>query len=176
MSTLRSFLLILLSLTLAACAAPVAPTPTLTPEPTAKATHTVEPTATLAPTATPVPPTETPRPTATERPTDTPIPTETETVAPTATNTKVGPTRAPATATETPAPAVSETPPLPDCDVVYDNVCMWRVLFLKDYVDPYPASWSLPTHVGFCWPVAVWYIEQRSLIKDGIVVRVAQCP
>jgi hypothetical protein len=98
-TSLRSFLLALTILTLAACAAPAAPAPTLTPEPTATATHTVEPTATLAPTATPVPPI------ATENPTDTPAPTETETVAPTAAATRVRPT-----VTPVPSPTTEVTP------------------------------------------------------------------
>jgi len=74
MSTLRSLLLALAALSLAACTAPAAPTPTPTPQPTATALPTVEPTATLAPTATPVPPTETPQPTATFTPTPTSTP------------------------------------------------------------------------------------------------------
>ncbi len=95
MSTLRSFLLALTALSLAACAAPAAPISTLTPQPTAIPLPTVEPTAALVPTATPVPPTE--------EPTNAPEPTAT------ATATNVPPTETPAATrvkpTMTPVPS-----------------------------------------------------------------------
>jgi hypothetical protein len=106
-----------------------------------------------------------------------------ETALPTATLTLNPPTatRIPETNTSEPSPTSSNTPlpsetVTPDCDLVYDDLCMWNILFLQDYVDPAPATGAPPTNIGYCHPFAVWYIEQRGLLQNGIAVRVASCP
>jgi len=107
--------LLLLCITVSACASTPTPDVEATEQAALAATQAAQPTDTpVPPTDTPVPSTNTPTPTDTPvPPTDTPTPTDTPvppTDTPTPTDTPIPPTDTPAPPTDTPTPAATATP------------------------------------------------------------------